>query len=405
MTDKKASQTFARVNLPLLALGIFALLAGMWAGLLRLAWLIPPIVPTLAGVHGPLMVAGFLGTLISMERAVALGRRWAYAAPFFTALGATVLIVGVAPALGALLITLGSTGMVAIFIVIVRRQTVLFTLAMAVGAVCWFIGNAAWLFGAPVSRVVLWWTAFLVLTIVGERLELSRLLRLSRRTEALFVAAIGIFLTGLVLNFVEDLVAPSDSLAIGTRIAGLGMIALALWLLQNDIARRTVRQTGLTRFIALALLTGYVWLLIGGALRVLIGDVSGGPQYDAILHTVFLGFVFSMIFGHAPIILPAVLGRAMPYSRLFYAHLALLHLSLILRVASDLGGAFALRQWGGMFNVIAILLFLFSTARAIRAGRGGRARSVSSRCRPASQVQPARSLSARARFANLNFRG
>ena len=365
-----------RARLPLMALGIFALLAGMWAGLLRLAWLIPPIVPTLAGVHGPLMVDGFLGTLISMERAVAIGRRWTYAAPLFSALGALVLIAGVAPALGALLITLGSAAMVAIFIVIVRRQTVLFTVAMAVGAVCWLIGNAVWLSGAPISRVVLWWTAFLVLTIVGERLELSRLLRLSRQTESLFLAAIGIFLAGLIADFIEGLVAPGDGLAIGTRIAGLGMIALALWLLQSDIARRTVRQTGLTRFIALALLTGYVWLLIGGALRVVIGDVSGGPQYDAILHTVFLGFVFSMIFGHAPIILPAVLGRAMPYRRLFYAHLALLHLSLVLRVAGDLGGWFALRQWGGMFNVIAILLFLFSTARAMRAGQGGRARSV-----------------------------
>ena len=129
-------QVATRARLPLLALGILALLAGMWAGLLRLAWLIPPITPTLAGVHGPLMVAGFLGTLISMERAVAIGRRWTYAAPLFTALGALVLIVGVAPTLGALLITLGSAGMVAIFIVIVRRQTVLFTVAMMIGAVC-----------------------------------------------------------------------------------------------------------------------------------------------------------------------------------------------------------------------------------------------------------------------------
>ena len=369
MTDIKFSRTIARITLPLLALGILALLAGMWAGLLRLAWLIPPIVPTLAGVHGPLMVAGFLGTLISMERAVALGRRWAFAAPLFTALGALVLIVGIAPSQGALLITLGSVAMVAIFVVIVRRQTILFTIVMAVGAGCWLIGNAAWFFGVPISRVVLWWTAFLVLTIVGERLELSRLLHLSRRTEALFVAAIGLFIAGLVVDFVEGLVAPNDSLAIGTRIAGLGMLVLALWLLQNDIARRTVRQTGLTRFIALALLTGYVWLLIGGALRVVIGNVSAGPQYDAILHTVFLGFVFSMIFGHAPIILPAVLGRAMPYSRLFYAHLALLHLSLVFRVAGDLGGLFALRQWGGMINVIAILLFLFNTARAMRTGQ------------------------------------
>ncbi|MDE3088005.1 MAG: hypothetical protein KGJ80_01295 [Chloroflexota bacterium] len=356
-----------RARYPIMALGIFALLAAMWAGLLRMGWQFPPLVPTLAGVHGPLMVAGFLGTLISMERAVALGRRWTYAAPLFSALGALVLISGLAPIAGALLVTLGSVGMVAIFVVIVRRQTVLFTITMALGAACWLIGNGMWLFGAPISRVVLWWAAFLVLTIVGERLELSRLLRLSRRTEILFLASIGIFLLGLVADFIEGAVLTSGTDA-GTRIAGAGMIAMALWLLRYDIARRTVRQTGLTRFIALALLAGYGWLLFGGLLRVMLGGMTAGAQYDAMLHTVFLGFVMSMIFGHAPIILPAVLGRAMRYSPLFFAHLALLHLSLILRVAGDLSGVLALRQWGGMFNVIAVLLFLFATARAMRAG-------------------------------------
>ncbi len=369
-----ANQIPTQARLPLMALGILALLGALWAGLLRMGWQFPPIVPTIAGVHGPLMVAGFLGTLISLERAVALGARWTYVAPLFSGLGAVVLLGGVAPVFGAVLVTLGSAGMVAIFAVIVRRQTVLFTTTMAVGAACWLIGNVAWLFGAPVSRVVLWWTAFLVLTIVGERLELSRLMRLSRRTESVFVVAVGLFLFGLVTDLAEALIAPDAGWSIGTRLAGVGMIALALWLLQNDIARRTVRQTGLTkghrvtRFIALSLLAGYVWLLFGGLLRVAIGGVTAGAQYDAILHTVFLGFVMSMIFGHAPIILPAVLGRGMQYSPLFYAHLVLLHLSLVLRIAGDLGGALALRQWGGMFNVIAVLLFLFSTARALRAG-------------------------------------
>jgi len=351
-----------------MAFGILALLAALWAGLLRLGWAFPPIVPTLAGMHGPLMVAGFLGTLISMERVVAIGRRWAYAAPLFSALGALVLLTGIAPVLGGVLVTLSSVGMVAIFAVIVRRRAALFTTTMAIGAACWFIGNAVWLSGLPIFRVVFWWTAFLVLTIVGERLELSRLLRLSRRAEILFLAAIAIFLIGVVVDSVEGLLMPSAGSDIGARVAGVGMIALALWLLRYDIARRTVRQTGLTRFVALALLAGYAWLLVGGLLRVAIGGVASSAPYDAILHTVFLGFVMSMIFGHAPIILPAVLERGMPYSPLFFAHLTLLHLSLVLRVAGDLGGSLALRQWGGMFNVIAVLLFLFSTARALRAG-------------------------------------
>jgi hypothetical protein len=84
-----------------------------------------------------------------------------------------------------------------------------------------------------------------------------------------------------------------------------------------------------------------------------------------------VGFVFSMIFGHAPIILPSVLGIALPFHRTFYAHWALLHLSLVLRVGGDLAGWMPGQQWGGLGNALAILLFLANTVRAVAAGQGG----------------------------------
>src|SRR5574338_888570 len=62
------------LRLPLMFLAIGALLAGLWAGLLRIGWPIPPLSPRLLIEHGPLMVSGFLGTLISLERAVALSQ-------------------------------------------------------------------------------------------------------------------------------------------------------------------------------------------------------------------------------------------------------------------------------------------------------------------------------------------
>ena len=358
-----------RVRVPIVALGILALLAALWGALLRLGWNLPVVNSSLPSAHGPLMVSGFLGTLISMERAVALRARWAYSAPLLSALGALVLMSGVSPVAGAFLIVLGSLGMVAIFSAIVRRQPALFTYTMALGAVAWFIGNAIWLTGLPIFRLVQWWAAFLILTIVGERLELSRLMRLSRTTEMLYLFAIVLFTFGLVVDSIAGIFFPAAGSAVGLQITGVGMVALALWLLRYDIARRTVRQTGLTRFIAWCLLLGYVWLGIGGVLRVVSPYVSVTNMYDAMLHTIFLGFVMSMIFGHAPIILPAVLGRPMPYHRSFYAHLVLLHLSLAVRIAADLGAgraAFAAWQWAGVFNVIAVLLFLFATARAIR---------------------------------------
>ena len=60
--------------------------------------------------------------------------------------------------------------------------------------------------------------------------------------------------------------------------------------------------------------------------------MSAGPIYDAILHALFLGFTFGMIFGHAPIIFPAVLGRPLPYRPAFYLHLILLQATLLLRI-------------------------------------------------------------------------
>lgn len=347
---------------------MFALLAAMWGGLLRLGWQFPPLAPALTSIHGPLIISGFLGTLISMERAVALRVRWAYAAPVCSALGALVLITGVSPLGGAALATLGSIGTIAIYVVIVRAQPALFTYTMALGAGMWFVGNLLWLAGLPVYRVALWWTGFLVLTIVGERLELSRLLRLSRLSERVYLLAVAISIAGAVIDAVEGLAFPDEGTTFGVRVAGAGLLALALWLARYDLARRTVRQSGLTRFIAVCLLSGYFWLAVSGLLRLVSPDVTSTLMRDAILHAVFLGFVMSMIFGHAPIILPAVLGRAMPYRPTFYAHLVLLHLSLALRVVADLGGDLSARQWGGLLNVIAVLLFLFATARAIRSG-------------------------------------
>lgn len=347
--------------MPLLALGLLALLAAMWAGLVRLGWRWPALQPGLPVAHGPLMVSAFLGTVISLERAVALNRRWTYAGPVLCGLGGLALIVGLPAPAGAGLITLGSLGLVLVFLLILRLQTALFTVTMTAGALLWLVGNGLWLAGRPIFTVAPWWIGFLLLTIAGERLELSRVLRPPRRVRTAFLAAAGLFLMGLVVTLWD--------FGLGLRLAGAGMIALAAWLLRYDIARRTVKTAGLTRFIAASLLLGYAWLGVSGLLALLLGGVIAGPPYDAILHTFFLGFVMGMIFAHAPIILPAILRKPIHYQPAFYLHLALLHLSLLLRLGGDLLPWQPARLWGGLLNAIAILLFLANTARAVRRAR------------------------------------
>ena len=340
---------------------ILALLAGLYAGLARVGWGLPPLTSSLAAAHGPLMIGGFLGTGIGLERAVALGRRAGFVFPALTGVGALALVAGVPGPWAAILIMAGSGGLLGASIGITVRQPALHHVTLALGALAWLGGNVLWLAGWPVFRVVPWWIAFLVLTIAGERLELSRVLFLPRAARLAFGGMVAALLAGIALTTVAP--------AAGARLEGLALLATALWLLANDVARRTVRQAGLTRFIAAAMLSGYVWLAAGGALlAVEAASLVGGPPYDAALHAVFVGFVFSMIFGHAPIILPAVLRVVVRYGPLFYAHLALLHLSLVLRVGGDLGGWWELRRWGALLNVAAILLFVATTVRGIRRG-------------------------------------
>lgn len=349
----KQTVPVSRFRFPLLGLALAALFCGVWAGLLRLGWGLPQGRANLIELHGPLMVFGFLGTVISLERAVALRRPWGYLAPSGTIAGAALLFAGVRQGAGELALTLAGCVLVALFVVIVRARATASASVLLLAAVLWVAGDALWLAGFSLVQVVPWWAGFLVLTIVGERLELAALARLTRLGQALFAALTVLFLAGLALSAVD-----ADA---GIRLGGAALAGYALWLGRYDIARRTVRRPGLPRFVALALLPGYLWLGVGGVLGLRHGAVVAGPAHDAELHAIFLGFVFSMIFGHAPVIFPGVLGIAIPFRRLFYGHLALLHAGLVLRIAGDLGGDYRLTQWGGLLNATAIGIFLAVT--------------------------------------------
>jgi hypothetical protein len=233
---------------------------------------------------------------------------------------------------------------------------------MAFGTLAWVIGNLLWIFGLPIFQIVFWWMVFLVLTIGGERLELNRVLHPSKEQIRLFsLLALSLFIGAIIATFALDT---------GARLSGLSILALALWFLKNDIATRNIRHPNpLTRYIAICLFGGFIWLGLGGGLYLYHGTLIAGPIYDAALHAIFVGFVIAMIFGHAPIIFPAILSVPINYSPLFYVHLVLLHLSLIVRVAGDLVSNIPVRKWGGLLNEVAILLFLLLTVRSVVTGR------------------------------------
>jgi hypothetical protein len=344
-----------------LLLAILALFAALWAGLMRLGWRLPALTPQLAMAHGPLMISGFLGILITLERAVALKKRWMYLPPVLAGLGWLAMVSLRTPPLGPLLLALASLGGVAILVEIARREASLHTFTMLVGALSWAGGNLAWLLGLQIFQVVHFWQAFLVLTIAGERLELSRVLRPSGRQKLFF----GLF----VLLLVSGMFGSMFDLEAGARVTGAALLGFALWSIRGDIAWRNLRhKLPLTRYIAWCLALGLAWLGIGGGLGLVIGAQAAGPRYDALLHIVFVGFVISMIFGHAPIIFPSILGLPIGFHPVFYAHLALLHASLALRVIADFANWHTLRMWGGLLNEAAIVLFIGSTLISLRRG-------------------------------------
>jgi hypothetical protein len=357
--DRQVSDLRPAARLPLLVLGFVALLTGTMGGLVRLEIAVPA---PAAGVawHGALMAAAFFGTLIALERAVAIGRLWAYAAPAANGAGGVALLLG-ATQVGVVLLVVGAGIFALASTSIWRRHPALHTLVLALGAFALFAANVALAGGATLEAVAPSWIAFFALTIGGERLELSRLMPVSRNARILF-GVISVALFAAALGALVD--APT-----ALRAAGVASLAATAWLLRHDIATRTVRAAGLTRYIALCLLAGYAWFAAGGAILLVSGGAAGGRDlWDAALHAILVGFVFSMVFGHAPVILPAVLRVTYPYHPALYVPLAVLHATLVARVAGDLIGSTGLRATGAAGNALAIALFIVTSVVLVTVG-------------------------------------
>lgn len=363
-------QTVA-IWIPFLVTAVVSLILGLLASLWRLGVSVGTYHPTIAQLHGPLMVSAFLGTLIGIERAVSWKSVFAALAPIASALG--IVMVALFPhsryPIGGFI--LSAVALTVLFIQVGLKFKARHLLVMGLGAAQWLVGNVLWFGGVSFHYLVPWWMGFLILTIVGERLELNRLLPQSFRATLMFWSGIMFMIGGTGLLPL--------SLTSGIRIIAVGWILTGIWLLQHDITRHTIKTTGLSRFIAVSLIAGYGWMIIGGLIALWKGLPSGGFYYDAILHTILVGFVFSMIFGHAPIIFPAILRLKIIYQPYFYGHLVLLHLGLVIRVGGDLAHALFWKQVGGVLNVVAVLLFLGATASSVVLGALQRKQSDPSR--------------------------
>ena len=328
------------------------LVTGVIGGLLRAGVAVPlpsnrawPGQAVLA--HAFLMICGFLGTVIGIERAVAIKARFAFAfaAPVISALAGVSMLAG-GPVAAKWLAVTASAAFIAVNGMVVARQPAAHTVLLVAAALAWFVGNLLFALGYATAAVVPWWLSFLVLTIAAERLEMTRLMRRRRGATLSLYACLGVLIIGSMLFTVSP--------ANGGLVYGLGLCGLSIWLARYDIARRTVASHGLSRYMAVCLLLGYAWLAVSGVAW--MATSLGYAARDIALHALGLGFIFSMMLAHAPVILPALTRVKLLFGWFFYVPLSLLHMSLAVRLVFGSTSSSLLRA-GAAGNAGAIAVF------------------------------------------------
>ena len=345
------------MRLIMVLLVVISLITGISGGLLRAGASLPalsqqPWAHHAVALHAALMVCGFLGTVISIERAVALRLVWAFVAPWACAVGALCLLNG-QPEWGAWAFELGALVFLVVNVLIVARQAAPHTWLLLASALAWVWGNTLFLQRGLVDATLSAWFSFLVLTIAAERLEMSRLLRRKPYVQPVLIGIVTLLLLAMGLAAWQPM--------IGGALFGVSLLLLAVWFGLFDIARHTVRTKGLSRYMAICLLTGYAWLAVAGLCWA--AYACGWSYRDASLHALGLGFIMSMVMGHAPVILPAVAGIKLHFDRRFYVPLVALHLSLFVRL---IGGSMdpVWRTVGSELNAAALGLFAMTVISA-----------------------------------------
>lgn len=335
-------------RIPIVLFAMFCLLSGLWSGLNRIGWNIA-ILPITAH-HGAIMVGGFLGTLIALEKIIPLKKKSLLIIPVLNAFSVVLFFVN-QPRIAVSMLIASSIALSLVFLYYFRKQHTVIYILMLAGALCWLTGNVLLLTKFFYPLAFPWWTAFVLFIITAERLELMKFLPVTPVERKLLLALLVTFIIGVLFSFH----------GVGNFISGLALITISLWLLRYDLIAINLKKQSLPRFVAIALLCGYIALLLTGIFFFTLSDQW--LTYDAIVHSFFLGFVFSMIFAHGPMILPGVMGISVtPFSKTLYVWLFILQLSWLARVVSDVMAELQIRKITGLLSAVAIIGYFITMA-------------------------------------------
>jgi hypothetical protein len=210
-------------------------------------------------------------------------------------------------------------------------STIFFTASAA------FIGVGIYFYiqNSPTTFYSYAYTAFLTTFIVGERMDMLKISNAPRTAYILAAAS-----------------TPLAAVAILTAEKLLMATAFTIVLLtaaRRDVALRFVRKKGFSRYLGLA--TAYSWLGLAAVLWLYTNS------FDTLIHVIFLGFSATMIFTHAPIILPAILRIPHFYSPHLYIPFTMLQTSTVLRLSAGTAYNLALWSLSGWMTVISVMTF------------------------------------------------
>lgn len=359
----------------LLPAGVVLLVLGVGGGLARFGVDLGASHAAMSA-HGALVVFGFFGMLVSLERGVVVRRGWVSIGPL-CALAGSVLVLAGAPNRWAAAAWVGAAVLTLLIILAIGRAgSAGPTIAheqMLGGCIAWVAGATLWGADASLAIVVPFLTAFLLLTIVGERTQLGKLAHLvsTRRVARSLLALLAVALVVMLVD-----------VDLGSRCTGAVLVAYGVWLLRVD-ARSRLRRPGLMRYLRLTVIGGLVWLVVAGLLLLQQGALASAPGSDAAIHAFFMGFVMSMVFAHAPMVFPAITRIRVPYYRAFAVPVVLMHLTLVVRIVGDLSSHADIARIGAIGTTVSIALFLLAVASSALAALAGYAPARPTRRGPA----------------------
>ena len=383
--DPKMRKSGGRTALPrsrmalLIGAGLAALL-GLVAALIRADLIHPSGRVPLADLHGGLMVYGFLGAAIGLERAVAYrsggsGKpAWGFLAPALGLLGSLLCLLsllasscGAAPAwvkvelIGGIPWTLSMLVLTAIYSAIWRRQPSAEVIIQVLGSLVGLVGAAGWVAGLDAAVLAPTWLFFLVLTIVGERVELARAVFSDVRLES---GILGLSLLAVLMLPVQAM-APS----VGYPLLGLSLGLLLLVMASHDVAKGTFRHGGLPGFMGTCMLSAYAWGLLAALIWMVAPLDSSTYWGDMALHALAVGFIMTMVIAHVCMIVPSVIRRPLPFHPLLWVAWALMQVGLLIRLLGAIRLYTPLWKAGNLLNVLGILSMMLTVVYLAARGK------------------------------------